>query len=248
MESPDTITAGLATLALGRTQSARAFEFILPRLGVGDRRLAYASAAAIGNFNLRQASVLALVKRSVREGMPVSAAAIVAALQAEALATTDIVAALAEPRTSRSLKLRLISVLGQIPAELAVPVLCELISSHEIEAEYGAELVAALVRHESAATSEIVGLLRDESTRRVGLRILEAMQEPRGLLSVLRSVSPFLESDEALRTGLREKGDQLLGPLLDIIYENWDLDTLRLLWQLSEVVEEQSTGTSPASL
>jgi hypothetical protein len=180
--------------------------------------------------------------------MPVSAAAVVAALQAEALATTDIVAALAEPRTSRSLKLRLISVLGQIPAELAVPVLCELISSHEIETQYGAELVAALVRHESAATSEIVGLLRDESTRRVGLRILEAMQEPRGLLSVLRSVSPFLESDEALRTALREKGDQLLGPLLDIIYENWDLDTLRMLWQLSEVVEEQSTGTSPASL
>jgi hypothetical protein len=29
-------------------------------------------------------------------------------------------------------------------------------------------------------------------------------------------------------------GDLALGPLLDLVYEDWDLDTLELLWRLGE--------------
>ncbi|MGE0600810.1 MAG: HEAT repeat domain-containing protein [Dehalococcoidia bacterium] len=242
MDSADTITAGLATLALGRTKSARAFELILPRLGEGDRRLQYANAAAIGNFNLRQPAVLAQVKRAVREGLPVSAMAVEAAFRGNVLTADDIAQALADASIPTSQKLRTVATLGQIPADISVPALCTLLGTNAIADAFEPQLVTALVRHERDATAEIRQLLEDASTRARGIAVLEAMSDPQGLLGVLRSVAPLLENDESLRSALRAKGDQLLGPLLDIIYQSWDLASLGLLWQLSEVV-----GDKPAS-
>ncbi|MGE3074066.1 MAG: HEAT repeat domain-containing protein [Dehalococcoidia bacterium] len=239
MDSPDTITAGLATLALGRTRSARAFELILPRLGEGDRRLQYANAAAIGNFNLRQPTVLAQVKRAVREGLPISALAVESAFRGSVLSAGDVVHALVDTTIPESQKLRTIATIGQLPPELSVSVLSALFVVPEVADAYEPQLVTALLRHEREAATAIRLLIESPDTRSRGIAVLEAMSDPQGLLGVLRSVAPLLENDDLFRKALRARGDQLLGPLLDILYQNWDLASLALLWQLSEVVEQQ---------
>jgi hypothetical protein len=83
-------------------------------------------------------------------------------------------------------------------------------------------------------------MLLDPVTRQRGVRLLGTMQDPRSLMFVLRKIAPAIETDAALRTALRSLGDLVLGPLIDVISQNWDLESLGLLWQLSEVIETQS--------
>jgi hypothetical protein len=103
-------------------------------------------------------------------------------------------------------------------------------------------LVLNLVKHEAAATEGIAGLLRDAGTRELGVEVLTALHESASLMAVLRAIGPLLETDVALRSTLRDMGDLALGPLLDRVYKEWNLETLELLWRLGETVEQPADG------
>jgi HEAT repeat protein len=236
IDSPEPAEATLATLALGRIQSADAFEVLSRRVGQGDRRSQYALAGALNEYNLRQAPVLEMVRRMVREGLPVSSAALESAFTAQALADDDIITAVANAETPETQKLRLIGAVGRLDGELAIQPLLALLRSNPPEPVLTAA-ARALARHEVRARDSIADLVLDEATRDAGLHVLAEMQDARALMSVLRQLSPELEADAALRAALRGMGDLVLGPLIDVINENWDLESLALLWQLTEVVE-----------
>jgi|GEM_PF-5273189 len=235
VDSAEPAEATLATLALGRIQSADGFEVLAGRVGQGDRRSQYALAGALNEYNLRQAPVLDMVRRMVREGLPVSSSALEAAFAANAISGEDILAAIEASGTPETQKLRLIGAIGRLDSGLAVPPLLVLLRSEVDESLLNAA-AAALSRHEFAAHGQIAQLLIEAGNRSAGVRVLAQMQDPRALMAVLREVAPELESDESLRSALRAMGDLILGPLIDVINENWDLESLGLLWQLTEVV------------
>jgi hypothetical protein len=175
----------------------------------------------------------------VREGLPFSSAAIEAGFTAGAISTDDVLAALTGPGIPDTQKLRLISAISRLPAEQALGPLFAVVQADLPEPLLAAG-VNAVGRHEVAARESVAQMLLDPVTRQRGVRLLGTMQDPRSLMFVLRKIAPAIETDAALRTALRSLGDLVLGPLIDVISQNWDLESLGLLWQLSEVIETQS--------
>jgi hypothetical protein len=49
-----------------------------------------------------------------------------------------------------------------------------------------------------------------------------------------------VQVDQPLRADLQDMGELLIGPLFDRIYEDWDLDTLTLLWSVAQVVHGEA--------
>lgn len=236
LDSPDRATRLLAMLSLGRARSTAAFDLLVERAGSGDGMEQYAISGALANYNLQQAPVVSLVPGLVRNGMPCSTAALEAALAADALTVDDVRAALASERVPTGRKLWLITAIGRLPSSLAVPVLAALIRE-ERDDELSQAVVTAYARHERAIVDDAVALLLDPLTRARGRAVLFSIGDPATLLGILRVILPRLGDDETLRETLVGMGDLLLGPLLDVIYESWDLDTLGLLLELAEVVE-----------
>ncbi len=241
LDSNDAAERTMATLALGRIQSADGFETLTGRVGEGDRRSQYALAGAINEYNLRQGPVLEIIRRMVREGLPFSSAAIEAGFTSGQLTEDDVLAALHGPSIPDTQKLRLIAAVAALTPEQALAPLFAA-AQGDLPESLRAAAVAGIGRHEVAARERIAQMLLEPATRERGTRILGAMQDARSLMFVLRKIAPAIESDPALRAALRSQGDLVLGPLIDVIAQNWDLESLGLLWQLSEVVEQ----TAPA--
>ena len=133
-------------------------------------------------------------------------------------------------------KLRLVAAIGRLDAGAAAPLLLAVLRSKPGEPVL-AGAAAALTRHEFAAREDIAELILEPATREAGLAVLARMQDPRALMPVLRRIAPTLETDAGLRDALRGLGDLVLGPLIDVLSENWDLAGLSLLWQLTELLE-----------
>ena len=236
LDSDDPREAMLAILALGRIQSADAFEALAPRVGRGDRRAQYALAGAITEYNLRQGPVVEIVKRMVREGLPFSSGALESAVNAGAVTGEDVLSALRSAGIPETQKLRLVAAIGRLDAGAAAPLLLAVLRSNPGEPVLAGAAVA-LTRHEFAAREDIAELILEPATREAGLAVLARMQDPRALMPVLRRIAPTLETDAGLRDALRGLGDLVLGPLIDVLSENWDLAGLSLLWQLTELLE-----------
>jgi hypothetical protein len=239
VDSADPAEAALATLALGRIQSDEAFGTFAARLAPRDRRAQYALAGAVNEYNLRQGPVVEMVRRMVREGLPFSFAALQAAVHAGALADEDILAAIGGTSVPETQKLRLIGAIGRLEYQEAVPLLLPVLRGLPPEPLLGAA-AAALARHEAAAREEIAELVLDPNFAPAGLRVLSLMQDSRTIMWVLRKLAPGLATNESLRAALRNMGDLVLGPLIDVINENWELESLSLLWQLTEVAAPET--------
>jgi transcriptional regulator with GAF, ATPase, and Fis domain len=243
LDAADPPTRALATLSLGRIQSADGFEQLMTQAQSAPERLSqYALAGAVGNYNLRQAPVMALVREMALSGRPVSAAALQEALLSGAVSTDDLHRTLADEAVPSSQKLRLISILGHLPPQAALDTLLTLLRGG-LDAALRPALIVNFVRYEGRATAEIASLLTNPTTRALGIEVLSALHEPESLMTVLRAIAPLLDTDEALRATLHEMGDLALGPLLDRVYEDWDLDTLELLWRLGETAVGPAAGT-----
>lgn len=241
LDGEDETAIALAILSLGRLRSEAALErfpLLLQTRPVW--RLRYAVAAALSNYTARDPVVGTQLRQLVQEGLPYTASFVTA----NGTGHAELLALLHEPSTPLSRKLRALSLLTTLPDEEAVPLLGDLLR-RPLEPALRSAVVTAAAHRGAAIVGVIVGLLADPVQRQTGLAVLQELRPPAAVVSVLRRMANTIQIDDQLRSALREMGELLIGPLFDRIYQDWDLDTLTLLWSVAQVIHGESLDLPP---
>lgn len=241
LDSEDETAVALAVLSLGRLRSATAFARFSAMLEtMPGWRQRYAIAAALSNYEPHDPTVRTQLQRLIEEGLPYTASTV----RAKIIDGAELLALLRDPSLSFSRKLRALSLLAELPDTDAVPLLLTLLQQ-PLEPALHSAVISAVAERGEAVVDSLVQMLADPTQRTVGLAVLRELKPPSAVVAVLRRVANTVQVDEPLRSALQDMGELLIGPLFDRIYEDWDLDTLTLLWSVAQVIHGEPLDLPP---
>jgi hypothetical protein len=203
-----------------------------------DRLERYAVAAALSNYNLQQPDVLRLVSDEVRAGLPAGSAALNAGLSSGTLSPDDIVQVLTSDAISPSHQGWLISAICRLPSDIAFPTLAAAVRAHIAQA-LAADVIRAYARHCLHDVADVVALYSDAATRPIGIAVLRAIEEPATLVGVIKAVAPLHRETPEVRDAIAGMHEMLLGSLLEVVQQEWDMETLEVLFEVATLAEGQ---------
>ncbi|MCA9843766.1 MAG: HEAT repeat domain-containing protein [Dehalococcoidia bacterium] len=236
LESSDRRARLVALLSLGRLQSTAAFEMFVSRANSGDRLEQYAVAGALASYNLQQPPVLAVIPELLRRGLPSTLPALAAVLGSDALSPAGVVDILRDEQIPLPQRAWLITAIGRLPELDAVPVLAHVVRQ-QLPLPLATVANAAYARLCGAALEDAADLLRNEETRATGIAVLEAVEDASTMFGILKAVAPLHRTDHDLRNALGTIRETLLASLLEVVYTDWDMESLQVLFEIGEIAE-----------
>jgi HEAT repeat protein len=236
LNSEDETAVALAVLSLGRLRSKAALaQFPALLASMPDWRQRYAIAAALSNYAPDGPEASSQLHELIHDGLPYTASAVSAKL----IDQQQLLEILSDPAASLSRKLRALSLLTELPDDQAVPALAGLLG-RPLDAGVRPAIVSALAERGAAAVETVATMLEQPAQQATGLAVLRELKPPAAVVAVLRRIAGTVQVDQQLRVALQDMGELLIGPLFDRIYEDWDLDTLTLLWSVAQVIHGET--------